>query len=116
LSPVQELLDLNQEFYGEINKPFHKKERDQVISKINEFLLKRDGLIKELTEPHSAEDRFLGEQVLVYDQKIKAKFKALKQEISEDLLTLRKQKKSTTKFINPYQSTYVNGVFLDKHR
>jgi flagellar protein FliT len=116
LSPVQELLNLSKEFYGEINEPFQKNERDVAISKIKEFLLKRDGLIKKLVGPHTTEERLLGEQVLVYDHKIEAKFKALKQEISEDLLTLRKQKKSTSKFINPYQSTFVNGVFLDKHR
>jgi flagellar protein FliT len=116
LSTVQELLDLNRTFYYEINRPVPKNERDQMLSIIKLFLEKRDGLINNLKGPHSSEDKQIGEQIMEYDYKIQTIFSTIKQEIQQDLSLTKKQKKSTPKFINPYKSTLVNGVFLDKRK
>lgn len=116
MNTLQELLSLNKELYNEISKPSPKNERDQLISKINEFLKKREGLIKSLQESYSFEEKLLGKEIIAYDRKIQEKFNAIKQEIKQDFITAKNQKRNTSKYISPYKSTITNGVFMDKRK
>lgn len=116
MSTVHELLCLSEEFYKEMNQPCSSNERDSVIKKIKEFLALREEHLKNLTGPFSDEDQRVGELILAYDAKIQAKFNDLNQSIKEDLLTVKNQKRNTPKYINPYESMYVNGVFYDKRK
>lgn len=99
-----------------MSKPCPKNEREQLLSKINEFLAKREALIKSLPGRYSDEEKLLGQQILEYDMKIQEKFNAIKLEIQQDFILVRSHKKNTTKYINPYGSTQINGVFLDKRK
>jgi flagellar protein FliT len=116
VSTVQELLCLSEEFYEEMSKPYSNNERDSVIAKIKEFLAIREAHLKDLTGPFSAEDQRVGELILEYDAKIQDKLNDLNQSIKADLLTVKNQKRNTPKYINPYPSMYVNGVFYDKRK
>lgn len=116
MSTVQELLCLSEEFYKEMSHPYSNNERDSVIEKIKEFLALREEHLKNLTGPFSAEDQRAGKLILEYDAKIQAKFNELNQSIKADLLTVKNQKRNTPKYINPYKSMYVNGVFYDKRK
>jgi flagellar protein FliT len=116
VNTVQELLCLSKEFYEELSKPYSNNERDSVIAKIKEFLAIREEHLEDLSGPFSDEEQRVGELILEYDAKIQAKFNDLSQGIKADLLTVKNQKRNTPKYINPYQSMYVNGVFYDKRK
>ncbi|MDP4085188.1 MAG: hypothetical protein Q8934_11320 [Bacillota bacterium] len=115
MNVVQRAFQMSQEFYEEMNKPFPKSERDQLILKIQGFLSKREDLLKEMKGPYTPEEQQLGKQIIQYNQLIQEKFKFIQEEIKHDFLTTKNQKRNTPKYMNPYPVVN-DGVFYDKRK
>lgn len=113
MNTVLNVFRLCRGFYEEICKPVSKSDRDRLLLKIDEFLAKREVLLKEMKGPYSLEEQKLGKQIIEYDQKIQEMFKSIKQEIQKDIVTTKSQKRNTPKYISPYPITN-DGIYYDK--
>ena len=114
MSVVQDVFNLSREFYEEVSKPSPKNERDSLILKINEFLAKREILLKEMKGPYTPEEQQLGKQMIEYEQKIQTILQSIKQEIQQDFLAAKNKKKHAPKYINPYTDVFNEGAYYDK--
>lgn len=114
MSVVHDIFNLSREFLDEMNKPSPKNERDNLILKINQFLAKRELLIKEMKGPYTPVEQLLGKQMIEIDQNLQGIFQSIKQEIQQDFLAAKNKKKHTPKYINPYTNVFNEGAYLDK--
>jgi flagellar protein FliT len=114
MSVVHEVYNLTGSFLEEISKPSPKNERDTVILKINEFLAKREILLKEMKGPYNPEEQQLGNEMIEFEKKLHEVFTSIKLEIQKDFLAAKNKKKHTPKYINPYTNVFNEGAYLDK--
>jgi flagellar protein FliT len=114
MSVVHEVHNLTRLFLEELSKPFPKDERDNVISKVNEFLAKREMLLKDMKGPYTPEEQQLGLEMIEFEKKLHEKFASIKLEIQQDFLAAKNKKKNTPKYINPYTNIFNEGAYLDK--
>jgi flagellar protein FliT len=83
--------------------------------KIQEFLVKREDLLKKVNGPYIPEEQQIGKQIMQYNQMIQDKLKSIKLEIQQDLITTKNQKRNTPKYMNPYPIIN-DGIFYDKRK
>ncbi len=114
MSAVENVFHLNREFLEEMSKPSSKNDRDSLILKINEFLAKREILLKDMKGPYTAEEKQLGLQMIEDEQKIHALLYSLKSEIQQDFSSAKNIKKNAPKYINPYSNMFTEGAYYDK--
>jgi flagellar protein FliT len=114
MSVVHDVHNLTLTFLEELSKPFPKDERDNVIIKINEFLVKREILLKEMKGPYSLEEQKLGKEMIELEKRFHEIFATIKLEIQKDFLAAKNKKKNTPKYINPYTNVFNEGAYYDK--
>lgn len=114
MSVVHDVYNLTRSFLEEISKPSPKNERDHLILKINEFLAKREILLKDMKGPYNPEEQYLGKEMIEFEKKLHETFASIKLEIQQDFLTAKNKKKNTPKYINPYTNVFTEGAYLDK--
>ncbi|WP_144478035.1 flagellar protein FliT [Cytobacillus oceanisediminis] len=91
-------------------------ELDEKISKVEEFLDRRDELVKEISPPYTLEESELGKQIIQLNARLEQLLKAEKGSIQKDIKNLQAKKQSNTKYVNPYQSLSTDGMFYDKRK
>jgi flagellar protein FliT len=94
----------------------NKKERDDKIKQIDELLIERERLIKQLKPPYSDAEKEKGRHLMELNQKLEMKLEQIQREIKQDLLQLKSTKSSTNKYTNPYQVDTIDGMFYDKRK
>ena len=114
MSVVHDIHNLTRSFLEELRGPFPKDERDNVILKINEFLAKREILLKEMKGPYNPDELQLGKEMIEYEKKLHEIFATIKLEIQQDFLAAKNKKKNTPKYINPYTNVFNEGAYYDK--
>jgi flagellar protein FliT len=117
MSVVEQLHHITKEFYESIVcKNVKKDERDGWIEALERFLQDRENLLANIQPPFTEEEKRLGAEIVQFNQKIDEKLKQVKQDIQLDIRNLKKTKESTNKYLNPYQSLSMDGMFYDKRK
>jgi flagellar protein FliT len=117
MSVVEQLHHITKEFYENfVCKEVKKDERDGWIEELERFLQEREKLLAKIQPPYTEEEKRLGKEIVRFNQKIEEKLKQMKQEIQFDIRHLKKAKESTNKYLNPYQSLSIDGMFYDKRK
>ena len=115
MSNVQQIYDLTVSLYTFLNENGHKKEdRDQLIEEVEKVLAERKALLSQMKPPYSEDDRKLGAEIAVYDEKIQILFKETLNGIQKDMNLLKQKKVQSKKYENPYSASSTDGVFFDK--
>lgn len=114
MNRVASLYIVTKELHDVLAEPIHKDNRDEPIEKITELLHSRDSLIGGIQPPYTVEEKKLGTEIVRLNEFIDKKLEEIKQTIQLDITQLSKNKKSTNKYANPYESGPADGMFFDK--
>lgn len=90
--------------------------RDVRIEKIHNLLDQREELLTKFQPPFSQQEKELGKQLVELNQQVEQLLQKQKQEIQQDLKQLHIQKETNHKYMNPYESLSIDGVFYDKRK
>ena len=74
----------------------------------------REKLLTDVKGPYTEEEKQLGQEIIKRNAVINLKLRSLKEAIQKDMTSLTKKKDSVDKYVNPYASMQVDGVFYDK--
>ena len=91
-------------------------DRDEKIIRIEQLLQKREGFINSIKPPFSEDEKQVGKRLIELNQKLTALLQKEKDDIQKDMNHLKKQKQSSEKYTNPYDSLMTDGVFYDKRK
>ncbi|WP_057911991.1 flagellar protein [Peribacillus muralis] len=89
-------------------------ERQDKIESITELIERREYILVQIKPPFTDAEQQLGRRTMVLNQQIDSLLKLQKQEIQRDILEINKKKKSSNKYMNPYESLSIDGMFYDK--
>ncbi|KKB75080.1 MULTISPECIES: flagellar protein FliT [Bacillus] len=91
-------------------------ESDELLQAIEDFLQKRDGLIKEIKPPLSHEEKLEMKKVLELEPLVAAELKRLQQDIKKELLQAKKKRTLHQTYRNPYNNITIDGTYYDKRK
>ncbi|KAB7706503.1 flagellar protein FliT [Bacillus aerolatus] len=89
-------------------------DRDEAVAAIEELLEKRQALLAGIQPPFKEEEQRLGREMVERNAVIDSQLRKLKEAIQKDMQGLTKKKDSVNKYVNPYASMQLDGVFYDK--
>ena len=89
-------------------------DRDEKIEKIEELLEKREGFMAGIKPPFSQVEQQYLQQLIDLNKKLNQLLEGEKNAIQKDINHLNKQKQSSEKYTNPYESLATDGIFYDK--
>ncbi|MBT2757193.1 flagellar protein FliT [Mesobacillus foraminis] len=111
MSAVRQVYQLTLQLIEVLQKDFN---RDQKITLIEELLQKREDAMKGMAAPYTDEEKQLGKKLIELNQLLDRLLASEKNDIQKDLKELNVKKESSNKYVNPYQSLAVDGMFYDK--
>ncbi|MFB1049898.1 flagellar protein FliT [Paraliobacillus sp. JSM ZJ581] len=93
------------------------EEREKIIENVNVLLNHREIILAEIKPPYTAEEKEIGIKLVPLEQKIQQRLNLLFTNIKTDMRTVKKQKSTNQKYMNPYQSlANSDGSYLDKRK
>lgn len=116
VNPVISLYRITKELYRILSESVQQEKRDEVIEEITGLLDEREKLILKVMAPFTDEERKLGTEIVQMNKLIDFKLESIKKEIQLDIANQKKRKVTTTKYVNPYQSSPSDGMFFDKKK
>ncbi|MFD2615846.1 flagellar protein FliT [Terrilactibacillus laevilacticus] len=93
---------------------YQKEARDETIEQIQSLLAERGEWMKKLPVSYSAEQKALGKKIVELNQVINPGLRSIRDDIRNDLIMLKRKRKTSHRYRNPYQGPPVDGMFLDK--
>jgi flagellar protein FliT len=88
--------------------------REETIARINIMIEKRAHLLLQIQPPFSEEEKELGEELIPINQEIQTKMNELFDQVKNDVKTIKRQKTTNSKYMNPYKNlSNYDGMFLD---
>ncbi|MDX8363829.1 flagellar protein FliT [Cytobacillus sp. IB215665] len=116
MSVIKELYQVTKQLFELLQTDINKSDRDEQIERIQHLLTERTQFIEKLAPPYSTGEKRVGAEIVTLNKQIDAKLLAMKDEIKLDIAGLKKKKQSQKKYINPYNTRTVDGVFYDKRK
>lgn len=112
MSAVKACFKVTEKLFQLVSRPL--ADRDQTVAAIEALLKEREELLSGLKAPFTEEEQQLGWEMVKRNKIIDAGLKKLKEEIQRDMQGLTKKRDSVDKYVNPYASMQLDGVFYDK--
>lgn len=112
MSAVQQCYKITEKLFQLMQQS--NEDRDQLVEAIEQLLNQRQELLSSIRPPFSAEEEALGKRIVEKNFVIDTELKKLREEIQKDRQQLSKKKSSASKYVNPYASMNIDGVFYDK--
>lgn len=117
MQTLNELNLVTDELAQLLKQPISAKNRDQVLTEVNQVLDQRDLLLKNIKPPFSEQASKLGTSIMKKDKEIQLKLDYLFLELKGELRDVKKQKTSTEKYLDPYRHVATNdGSYWDKKK
>jgi flagellar protein FliT len=117
MTPVQNCFELTKELLGILTTLNSSEEdRDRTIERIDNFINRRERLLKDIQPPFSEEEKKLGQQIVKMNKVIDHRLSVLREEIKRDMNGINKKKTNVKKYANPYESLQQDGVYYDKKK
>lgn len=117
MNRVQALYDTTAQLDTLVSQPVTAENREEVIQSLTALLEVRSGQLEELKPPFSTEENLLGKELLPMNERISKQVQNIFDQLKTDIRTIKKQKQSGKKYINPYSSMHtLDGRFLDKRK
>lgn len=114
MSAVQECLRLTEDLLV-ILRNENTWEREQLINKIDESLLRRENLMSHIQPPFSGEDKMAGMKLLELNKELSFLLERIHSNILRELNELELKKTSASRYADSYRSaSRIDGAFYDK--
>ncbi|MTT31574.1 flagellar protein FliT [Terrilactibacillus sp. BCM23-1] len=113
MDAVEKIYELTMALQQSISE-YHKEARDETIEQIQSLLAERGEWMKKLPPSYSTEQKALGKKIVELNQVIDPGLKSICNDIRNDLIMLKRKRKTSHRYRNPYQGPPVDGMFLDK--
>ncbi|MCD7034439.1 flagellar protein FliT [Metabacillus sp. GX 13764] len=114
MSAVQSIFDKTKELLTKASEPVSKEMREELIQKLDSLLDEREPFLRQLAAPFSALEEKQLEQIASWNIELVERMTSIKEDIQKDLVNVKKAKTHTVKYVNPYQSVSIDGMFYDK--
>lgn len=111
---IQELYQVTEALYREVQKQESKENREEQIERINKLLEDRQNLLDKLQPPFNEEENKLGQQMVQLNKVIDSQLQKIFADIKMDIKELKVKRAKSTKYSNPYESLSTDGMFFDK--
>ncbi|MEK4027986.1 MULTISPECIES: flagellar protein FliT [Bacillaceae] len=112
MSAVKNCFEITEKLFQLVSRP--PADRDQMMAAIETLLERREELLADIKPPFTAEEQELGREMIKRNAVIDMRLKKVKEDIQRDMKSLTKKKDSVDKYVNPYASMQMDGVFYDK--
>ena len=112
MSAVKACFDITEKLFQLVSR--QSADRDQIVAAIESLLEKREELLVDIQAPFTEEEQRLGQEMIIRNKVIDMELKKLKESIQKDMQSLTKKRDSVDKYVNPYASVQMDGVFYDK--
>ncbi|HEY9577045.1 MAG TPA: flagellar protein FliT [Pseudobacillus sp.] len=112
MSAVKACFDITEKLFQLVGR--QSADRDQIVAAIESLLEKREELLVDIQAPFTEEEQRLGQEMIKRNKVIDMELKKLKENIQKDMQSLTKKRDSVDKYVNPYASVQMDGVFYDK--
>lgn len=117
MNRVQALYDTTAQLDALVSQPVTSENREEVVQSLTALLEVRTGQMEELKPPFTTEENRLGKELLPMNDRISKHVQLIFDQLKIDIRTIKKQKQSGKKYINPYASMQtLDGRFLDKRK
>ncbi|MGG1594093.1 flagellar protein FliT [Terribacillus saccharophilus] len=117
MNRVQALYDTTAQLDTLVSQPVTSENREEVVQSLTALLEVRSSQMEELKPPFTTEENNLGKELLPMNKRISKKVQHIFDQLKVDIRTIKKQKQSGKKYINPYASMQtLDGRFLDKRK
>lgn len=117
MNRVQALYDTTTQLDILVSQPVTSENREEVVQSLTALLEVRSGQMEELKPPFTTEENTLGKELLPMNERISKQVQQIFDQLKVDIRTIKKQKQSGKKYINPYASMQtLDGRFLDKRK
>jgi flagellar protein FliT len=107
---------LTQQLFYHVQAKPAKAERDEWIKKLLDLLNEREHVLKNLKPPFTPEEETLGQTIMKWNDVIQQALKGIQAEIKQSIRMIHNKKQNMRKYINPYASLPMDGVFYDKRK
>lgn len=114
MNPIKELYLTTAELLKVLNN--QELEREDKIAQVDQLLEKREQLFQKLPSSPTAGEKQVGQEIIKMNDKVLELLEGEKQNIQQDLRTVKLRKKTEKNYVNPYESVQVDGVFYDKKK
>ncbi|WP_277678759.1 hypothetical protein [Gracilibacillus dipsosauri] len=117
MEAIQKYYQLTKEMLSLLNVPSGSQKRKELIDHITEMIDNRQQWMEQIKAPYTQEEEELGKQTVILDRQLNDKLQQLFQSIKKDMRNNKKQQRSNTKYLNPYQSiSTLDGRFMDSKK
>lgn len=117
MSRLDELYKVTVELSVLLDEEITNDNREQIISKVEILIDKRENLMKEVIPPFSESEKKLGKTVINLNTKIEQKLEKVFSELKNEMRQIQKQKKSNRSYINPYGPIKtIDGMYVDSKK
>lgn len=93
-----------------------EKDREMAMSKLDEIILIRGNLQKDIQPPFTDEEKQLGGLCVKLNDELTKLMAKRRMEVARDLKMVREQKQHNQKYANPYEAMMTDGVYYDKRK
>lgn len=91
-------------------------DRDEKLRLIDQLLMEREQLLKELKPPFLNDEKVIGKKINELNNELNKLLNREKMLIQKDINSLNKKRESSAKYANPYELMNIDGVFYDKRK
>lgn len=100
-----------------LDQDINAKNRETIISQVNLLIEKRGDLLPEVPPPFTEDEKRVGSDIVLLNNKIQQKMNALFIDLKREMKQFKKQKKSNKIYTNPYEKIQtMDGMFLDNKK
>ncbi|MCP3031422.1 flagellar protein FliT [Halobacillus sp. A1] len=113
----QHFLTITELLSKEVNRKVTDDNRQEVVQEIQRLLGERSAIIQQLPQPQTNKEKEIVQTVMSLDLDINQKLEFLFNGLKVELRQMRRQKSSTQRYMNPYQSvSSFDGMFMDRKK
>ncbi|MFD1849016.1 flagellar protein FliT [Oceanobacillus bengalensis] len=117
MNRVRPIYELTLEMQELLDQRTPMKEREKIITKLNELVLQRGTCMDSVRSPYTEEEKQLGAQLIPLNEYVQNKMQLLFGELKVEMKQVKKQKSSNKKYVNPYQNVQImDGMYMDKKK
>lgn len=114
MNRLESIYDLTKQLDSLLDQEIPQEQRADVIEKINQLTEERGRQMVRLEPPFSMDEKQTGEKLIPLDTQINARLEEIFTNLKGEMRTVKKQKTSNSKYVNPYQNlSSLDGMFLD---
>ncbi|WP_181347269.1 flagellar protein FliT [Thalassobacillus sp. CUG 92003] len=117
MNTIEYIYQLSLQLNERLEQDHSKQDRAQVVDDVNDILDERGRYLEDAPSPETDEEKQWAAHILEMEPRSQAKLETLFTGLKAEMKSMKKQKSSNRKYVNPYQNVATSdGMFLDKKK